>query len=287
MALLNINKMARRCSLPACSPPRRSWKPWIEPARGFSLEGRWYCSPECFQQTLTSTIGQLLSAKPRSPATTHRAPLGLLMLSRGLVDQDQLREALNAQKESGTGRVGEWLRHLGAVTEEEVTQALGFQWSIPVFPLDQSRKFLDCANLVPFPLLKVAEMLPVHHLPDSQHLYVAFVDRVNHSALYALEKILDCHTEPCLAVQSRMLTAWDELCERNQLVEILVDAISDPEEIAGAILAQFTRLSATDVRVSGFDGHIWARLNSPAGFTDLIFQAGPRPCELFAADKAP
>src|SRR5579863_8981934 len=63
-----------------------------------------------------------------------------------------------------TGRVGEWLRHLGAVTEEQVTQVLGLQWSIPVFPLGQSRRFLECARLVPLPLLKVAEMLPVHHI---------------------------------------------------------------------------------------------------------------------------
>src|SRR5262249_3935740 len=158
---------------------------------------RWCCSPECFEQALTAAVTQLLQSKPRVPTMTHRTPLGLLMLSRGMVDNEQLKQALKAQKESGTGRVGEWLRHLGAVTEDQVTQILGVQWSIPVFPLNQSRRFLECAQLVPFPLLEMAEMVPVHHIPINQHLYVAFIDRINYSALYTLEKMLECHTEPC------------------------------------------------------------------------------------------
>jgi hypothetical protein len=218
-------------------------------------------------------VGQLLHAKPQPRIVTHRAPLGLLMLARGFVDTEQLKRALKAQKDSGTGRVGEWLRHIGAVTEEQVTQVLGLQWSIPVFPLDQSRRFLDCAQLVPFPLLEVAEMVPVHHIPTSQHLYVAFVDRINYSALYALEKMLECHTEPCLAVQSQILQALDELRGRQRTLEILVDNVSEPAEMAGSILAHVMRLGAMDVRVSGFDGFIWARILSPSGYTDVLFQA--------------
>src|SRR5208283_3376131 len=192
---------------------------------------------------------------------------------RGLVDNEQLKRALKAQKESGSGRVGEWLRHIGVVSEEQVTQILGIQWSIPVFPLNQSRRFLEYSHLVPFSLLQVAEMVPVHHLPSSQHLYVAFVDRINYSALYALEKMLECHTEPCLAVESQIVRALDELRGRSRALEILVDTITEPAEMAGSLLAHAIRLNATDVRVSGFDGLVWARVISPSGFTDVLFHA--------------
>jgi len=195
------------------------------------------------------------------------------MLSRGLVDNEQLKRALKAQKDSGSGRVGEWLRHIGAVSEEQVTQILGLQWSIPVFPLNQSRRFLDCAHLVPLPLLEVAEMVPVHHLPTTQHLYVAFTDRINYSALYAVEKMLECHTEPCLAVQSQVLQALKELRSRPHPAGILIDDISNPGEMVSTILAYVERLSGTDVRVSGFDGFIWVRILSLPGYTDILFQA--------------
>jgi hypothetical protein len=203
------------------------------------------------------------------------------MLSRGLVDSEQLKRALKAQKDSGGGRVGEWLRHMGVVTEEQVTQTLGLQWSIPVFPLNQSRRFLEYAHLVPFPLLELAEMLPVHHIPTSQHLYVAFTDRINYSALYALEKILECHTEPCLALQSHLLQALTELRSRPQSVKVLLDNISDPWEMARTICTHTVSLDATDVRVTGFDGFIWARILSRPGYTDILFQPQSDQTELF------
>jgi hypothetical protein len=204
------------------------------------------------------------------------------MLSRGLVDNEQLKRALKAQKDSGSGRVGEWLRHMGAVSEEQVTQILGLQWSIPVFPLNQSRRFLECAHLVPLPLLEVAEMVPVHHLPASQHLYVAFTDRINYSALYAVEKMLECHTEPCLAAQSQVLQALKELRSRPHPAGILIDDISNPAEMASTVLANVERLGATDLRVSGFDGFIWARIFSLSSYTDILFHALKNQPELTA-----
>jgi hypothetical protein len=249
---------------------------------GYSLEGHWHCSPECFEQALVSAIGKFLPRAAQPPAAAHHVPLGLLMLSRGLVDNEQLKKALKAQKDSGSGRVGEWLRHIGAVSEEQVTQILGLQWSIPVFPLNQSRRFLECARLVPFPLLEVADMVPVHHIPSSQHLYVAFVDRINYSALYAVEKMLKCHTEPCLAAQSQVVQALKELRSRPHPVEILVDNISDPGEMANTILTHTARLGAVDVRVSGFDGFIWTRFLFPSGYTDMLFQAQRNLPDMFA-----
>jgi hypothetical protein len=209
------------------------------------------------------------------------------MLSRGLVDNEQLKKALKAQKDSGTGRIGEWLRHMGAVTEEQVTQILGVQWSIPVFPLDQSRRFLQCAHLVPLPLLEMAEMVPVHHIPITRHLYVAFIDRVNYSALYALEQILECRTEPCLAVQSQVVQALNEIRSRPRPVEILVNNISDPGEMASAILAHAMRLNATDVRVSGFDNLIWARIVAASGYTDVLSQAQRTQAGSFVLPESP
>jgi hypothetical protein len=241
--------------------------------RGHSLDGHWYCSPACFEQALAFAIGQILPGTAQPPAAAHRVPLGLMMLSRGFVDNEQLKRALKAQKDSGSGRVGEWLRHIGAVSEEQVTQILGLQWSIPVFPLNQSRRYLECAHLVPYPLLEVAEMVPVHYLANSQILYMAFVDRVNHSALYALEKMLACHTEPCLASQSQVLQALKDLGGRHRPVDILADSVSDPWEIANTISTHAVGLGAVDVRISGFCGFLWARILSPSGYTDVLVQA--------------
>lgn len=285
--MMKTERSLRQCESPACSHRRRLWQAWFEPLHGRSLDGHWYCSPECFEQALTSAIAKLLPGTAQPPPKPHRIPLGLLMLSRGLVDNEQLKKALKAQKDSGSGRVGEWLRHIGAVSEEQVTQILGMQLSIPVFPLNQSRRFLECGHLVPFSLLEVAEMLPVHHVPTSQHLYMAFIDHVNYSALYAVEKMLECHTEPCLAVQSQVLQALRELRGRPRPVEVFLDSISDPWDMASTISSQAENIAATDVRISGFDGLIWARLIPPSGHADILFQPPRTPSGLFVPVEAP
>jgi hypothetical protein len=236
------------------------------------LDGHWYCSAECFRRALVSALELLLTVTARPHSAPHRVPLGLLMLSRGYVDNDQLKMALKAQKDSGSGRVGEWLRHIGAVTEEQVTQALGLQWSIPVFPLDRTRRYLECAHLVPFPLLEAVEMIPVHYLPASRHLYMAFVDRINYTALYSVEKMLDCHTEQCLASQSHVQQALNELRTKPRPAEIMFDKLVDPGQIAETTLEYVSRFAAEGVRVSGFGGFIWIRILASAGFSDLLFQ---------------
>ena len=273
MGVMKIPDFSRRCESPACARRRGLWWAWIEALRGYSLDGHWYCSPECFEQALAFTLGQLLPLTAQSPVLTHRVPLGLLMLSRGLVNDEQLKRALKAQKDSGGGRVGEWLRHMGAVNEEQVTQTLGLQWSVPVFPLSQSRRFLECAHLVPYPLLEAAEMVPVHYLPGSQYLYVAFIDHINFSALCSVEKMLECHTEPCLALQSQLHRALKELRDKPCPTEILVGNISDPAEMASAIFSHVERQGSADVRISGFNGFAWARILSPPKYTDLLFRA--------------
>jgi hypothetical protein len=98
--------------------------------------------------------------------------------------------------------------------------------------------------------------------------------------------MLECHTEPCLAVQSQIVQALNELRGRHRALEILVDNISDPAEMAGSILAHVMRLGAMDVRVSGFDEFIWARVISPSGYTDVLFQSQRNLPEVFAATDA-
>ena len=253
--------------------------------RGRSLNGKWYCSPECFEPALTSAVGQLITRREPRPVVAHRIPLGLLMLSRGIVDDEQLKKALKAQKDSGAGRVGEWLRHIGAVSEEQVTQILGVQLSIPVFPLQQSRAYLDCAHLVPLSLLEEAEMVPVHHLPSSQHLFIAFIDRINYSALYAIERMLECHTEPCLAMQSLVLKALQEIRGMPRPAEVMVGYISEAREMATTIVAQAERMDATDIRVNGFDNTIWARLHYLSGYADILFQGQSEQLDMIVAAK--
>ena len=58
------------------------------------------------------------------------------MLEQGWITSGQLRQALEAQKAAGGGRLGIWLVRQQGVSEQLVTRALGLQWSCPVLPME-------------------------------------------------------------------------------------------------------------------------------------------------------
>jgi len=269
---MSPKRLLRRCDHPACPNRGRPWRALLEPPTGILLDGRWHCGPECLEGALVGLLDQTLPTVSSPIAKSHRIPLGLLLLSQGLISQEKLREALKAQRNSRCGRVGEWLRHLGAVSEQQITRALGMQWSLPVFPLEKTRNYLECAHLVPLPLLDSVGMVPAHFILASRHLYVAFADRVDYTALYAVEKMLDCKTEPCLAQQTAIEKALEEIRLRPRPAETMVDNVRDPQEMARTTCGFASKLKAEEVRVAGCGEFIWVRLWARSGVSDLLFQ---------------
>ena len=71
-------------------------------------------------------------------AVGTRKLLGQIMKDMGLVTEDQIRTALALKPKEGL-RIGEALVKLGFVTMEEVLQALGDQYAMPVVDLKQTR----------------------------------------------------------------------------------------------------------------------------------------------------
>ena len=76
----------------------------------------------------------------------HRVPLGLVLLAQGWITHPQLQTALEAQRASGQGRIGDWLTQSCGLPEERITRGLGVQWSCPVLGTDGIFAFSDGAG---------------------------------------------------------------------------------------------------------------------------------------------
>jgi hypothetical protein len=236
------------------------------------LHKQWLCSPECLDQVLEQLLSPLIdSTRANQEIKAHRFPLGLLMHSLGLVNKESLQSALQAQREAGKGRVGDWLRRQGAVTEPQVTQALGLQWSVPVFPLERWEGILNWARLFPITLLESFQMLPVHYSPASGLLYVAFSSRVDYTALYAIEQMLEFRTQPCFTQESSIVKALKTLHLLAPSPDIPIAGAFQPELISGATLQEVLKFGAREVRVVGCADNIWVRLSAPETVRDLLF----------------
>jgi hypothetical protein len=238
------------------------------------LHKQWLCSPECLNQMLEQSLMPVIeTTRANREAKPHRFPLGLVMHSLGLVTKESLQLALQAQREAGQGRVGDWLRRQGVVTEPQITQALAVQWSLPVYPLDRCEGLLNWAHLLPFGLLLSFQMLPVHYLPASGLLYVAFSNRVDYTALYAIEQMLGFRTQPCVAQESQIEKALEALYRRRESKDTQISGPLEPSIISGATLREVIKFGAREVRVAGCADNIWIRLNAVDLVRDLLFQS--------------
>jgi len=262
-----------KCANPDCPQSKSVWRTLLfRPSPGVLLHKQWLCSPECLDQVLEQLLSPLIdSTRANQEVKAHRFPLGLLMHSLGLVNKESLQSALQAQREAGKGRVGDWLRRQGAVTEPQVTQALGLQWSVPVFPLERWEGILNWARLFPITLLESFQMLPVHYSPASGLLYVAFSSRVDYTALYAIEQMLEFRTQPCFTQESSIVKALKTLHLLAPSPDIPIAGAFQPELISGATLQEVLKFGAREVRVVGCADNIWVRLSAPETVRDLLF----------------
>jgi hypothetical protein len=238
------------------------------------LQGRWYCSPDCFENAAYDVLLRLASAPEAVRKRSHRLPIGLLLLARGMINDAQLKQALILQKEKGQGRIGKFLQEIQAVSEQEITTGLAAQWGCPVYPLDRVREFLQCASLLPMTLLETGRMLPVHYLPLQQTLYLAFVEGVDHTALYAVEQMLRLRTIPCIVSESALRAAFEALHQAGDTPTTAVfDSPNEPREMARTTRSYAWQVGADDVTMARSGRFLWIRLKGDQGCKDILFQS--------------
>jgi hypothetical protein len=95
------------CSNSECKRVRRAWHRISRGTATVRLQGSPYCLNGCFEHALRHCLEQVSSPVLPKPQPSHRVPLGLLMLSHGDLSNEQLRRALESQKLTGTGGIGE------------------------------------------------------------------------------------------------------------------------------------------------------------------------------------
>lgn len=158
------------------------------------LEGMWACSAACMQELVqTAVLREMSERSAQNVVHKHRVPLGLVLLSRGWITQEQLKCALETQKKAGSGRLGEWLIKQEAVGEDHITRALGAQWNCPVLSSD-SYDPAAMAAMFPRLLMDSLNVIPLR-LAGRHLLYVAFEERIDRCLVLSVERMLGLKVE--------------------------------------------------------------------------------------------
>lgn len=228
----------------------------------------WYCSPDCFalgsRRTLASLTAGHVVEMPRNP----RLSLGLALLSKGYLTEDQLRMAV-ARSQFPHSSLESVLIELGIVSERQLAAARAAQWGYPVLGQDPIGQAIE--SDLPPALLREYSAVPIHFSPRAKRLVLGFVHRVEHGLLQAIEQITGFRAEPCFITP----TEFNEQTSRLKLApayeEIVDDDPGNVAQMARTLGGLAVEFGGSEVSFTRCKSWIWARMLGKKGTIDAVF----------------
>jgi len=156
--------------------------------------------------------------------------LGDALIQEGLINEEQLQQALALQKKSGK-RLGAVLVEMHLVTEQDIVQILSKQLKIPY--IDLSNYLIDpvIAKLVPEHIAKRHMLIPINKVGNK--LTVAMVDPLNIIAIDDIQLMTGLMVKPVVATQSdinkALQDAYGAVAKQDELMGQLDDIGKDTD----------------------------------------------------------
>jgi type IV pilus assembly protein PilB len=174
--------------------------------------------------------------------------LGELLTKASLITQDQLKEALKLQKETG-GKLGETLIKLGFVSEEDITECLSQQFGVPSINLAHFEIDPSVIKLIPADVARKYNILPVNKTGAT--ITIAMADPTNVFAMDDIKFMTGYNVEPVVASELGIKAAIDNYygttasLELKKVMEDLqtesnadLEVLEDDEELDVEALAE-------------------------------------------------
>jgi type IV pilus assembly protein PilB len=156
--------------------------------------------------------------------------LGDLLVADGLLSAEQLKKALAEQKGSPE-KIGSVLIRLNFVNEDQLIGFLSRQYGVPSITLAQLDIDSDVLKLVPAPIARKYEVIPVRKMGNS--LALAMADPTNVFALDDISFMTNLQVLPLVASQTAIKKAIDRNYESK--TEAISSVLSDMQTDLGNV----------------------------------------------------
>ena len=143
--------------------------------------------------------------------------LGELLTKASLITQDQLKDALKVQKESGA-KLGETLIKLGFVSEEEITECLSQQFGVPSINLEHFEIDSSVIKLISAEVARKYNILPVNKTGAT--ITIAMADPTNVFAMDDIKFMTGYNVEPVVASELGIKAAIDNYYGTTSALEL-------------------------------------------------------------------
>ncbi len=143
--------------------------------------------------------------------------LGELLTKASLITQDQLKDALKVQKDTGS-KLGETLIKLGFVSEEDITECLSQQFGVPSINLDHFEIDASVIKLINAEVARKYNILPVNKTGAT--ITIAMADPTNVFAMDDIKFMTGYNVEPVVASELGIKAAIDNYYGSTSALEL-------------------------------------------------------------------
>src|SRR5881398_3168291 len=143
--------------------------------------------------------------------------LGELLTKASLITQDQLKDALKVQKDTGS-KLGETLIKLGFVSEEDITECLSQQFGVPSINLQHFEIDAGVIKLIPGDVARKYNILPVNKTGAT--ITIAMADPTNVFAMDDIKFMTGYNVEPVVASELGIKAAIDTYYGTSSSLEL-------------------------------------------------------------------
>ena len=260
----------RVCSRNACGKRQLTFLPGR--AVGVTVDGDWYCSPACVELITRERLSALAPTGVVTRDDGLRMRLGGWLRHIGVVTDDQLAAAVEAQAQSGL-RLGAQIAQLGFASPESVLRALALQAGVPYL------QRLDSANVRRAPgglsrdAVRALSVVPFAE-PSRGAIKVACLAPLPRLSLAAFRRLTGFIPEPHLVADDR----WQDLVDAYGSEVIGAGGPSfietaDLIEAAATIARTAANGRAARLAELRCDPYTWVRVFVPDGIHDVVYSS--------------
>ncbi|AWL10786.1 Protein transport protein HofB like protein [Saliniradius amylolyticus] len=215
--------------------------------------------------------------------------LGDLLVLEGIISEEQLQRALNAQKKSG-GKLGNLLVNMGFVTEPQLLQFLSRQLDVPLVDISHQDLDPDLVKLLPESHARRYRALVLSDNGDT--LLVGMSDPADLSVVDTIANILPKPVKIAVVKESQLLNAFDlyyrrteeiasfasELASEQQDDEFQLEAQSDDDndtavaKLLQSVFEDAVQMGASDIHIEPGEEHLSIRQRVDGVLQETIFK---------------
>lgn len=237
---------------------------------GVRVDGQWFCSSACVTESATVRLQQVPDRQvlpPRFPPLR----LGTLLVHAGAVTPEQLKEALRSQEQSGL-RIGAELRRLRYATAEDVLRALAAQSGVSFVSGVDATSVRSAPGGLCAQEVHALGLVPFRVMEEERVVMVACVSPVPRAALGALHQLTGYRPVPYLVTDEEfdllsVSYGADQAVDRPAVRAAWVDGVHDAARRIAETASQERDVTMAEARVQPLT---WVRVTGKHGVDALL-----------------